>query len=1750
MSKYQNEIFFNLLLTQKSITQKMPYDEIRKLIEKEILDLKERQLNAKIVNLALNIHGKLTLAQLYIERKNGFVPVNDTKYGSCPTCYNIQLRFPHGLNLKIKEEDVLLPSGEFIHPIAAYFSKFSAKVCDELYYEASPEEIRAGEGVMVKTEDTKVIRFSFQTGLSEELVSTTPLSQDPFKSSDTVFSGASVSISLKSNPSEKISFFALSDIGRGYTQREYDELIDYQVRLKVYGTYPLFSFSPFQPAVGLLRFHTEYSGSTSQVAQVKESDSFHEVRKTHYQKCLTHLEQEIQKNNPIVKKWLTNSQKHKKEEQYVFNVMMINNKIIFKETGFAITQLRNYQMELFYSYQSFIQNIEKNHRDHFGEGIPRHAQKSKRRNFSSKISMGVGGGKTFFTFTALQYLKKGIEEKHFTLAPPYCMAPNAAVAEVSKKAIDAQGLHSGILANVISQKEHMPDEFFLSVYQKITIQAQKESKSIIDTVQEGLQEQIIRFCQEKCLFPWIFVNAVYSCEHTGFYIKEKDETGKERMRQLSQEKLRPFFKETIDVNRLLLLIEGQKELMKKTQSSGIVALKALLQEFETIQKTLNLSDGKENPFGAHANLAIKKIDLSHFKLDYKQTFLFRKNLGRGGSYGASLESYGLATRFGKLSNGCYESKINFNTLTKEHLKEIITYRVTNWNTKLNTFVTNTRQVRDSLMRIAALNNKEAAILLANAGGLGSTDTEETLKKQIDLFAASASAELNRITQKDNLTLFEHYTLYLYFNEIFLDIPEEIHFKKVLRKHRIDPDRNYVLPNTDDTGQKKYTPVVTPLDEVNFSRELYVCLLQSIIELINNIVVSIKKQLNAMTLAHSIVSNSSEEASLFNRFGLEKNITTIEAAFQLAGIAGLNIVGKPQKEDEHLLLSHIAVFTPEGLACYFEHLASLENKPYYSFQESAQVYFSIQSTKKISRANIQDRIISFLNTLMIADEVHKEEFSFLYDFKNSYYQRINKVVFRFLGVHFIDYLPNRIGMSGTINRISERAFSEGILYNLSTQKMIQVGYVKQVNSESSSFHFQPEQHDTAAQKEKILKEYVIQIVINYFTQNIHFSLERYAATGEPGIDLFFVSKGLLFVKNHQKNPALLEQLKYYFNLLVKQVVKETEKKEQEILFEAINQARQLRHAYFLKKISGQDSLSREEQEAVNRFSYQNDFQLTLAEGKFNAQSVQFIQVHYKTQPVSFLTPKILHERQKSLLVNNLFSIYLEFVLSKSTLPKELSDIIGLQNQLFEKGITLTRFYTASHDLAQEMVSAIAQVDDKTINHDEKTTQFFGARIQIVSIRDSLQQMVVQHKKNYLKVVEALSDFCDHQEVMILTSDRGAFEAGLSMVLLGTTNEATGYSHEPIGIIADIPDSYKVMGEINHTLFVYQYGASDGTRQPPIAMAESFYQGLVAQCQATFSYDEKNQAGGRALRTPFGQVRYLEFNTKLKEFISEHAQTMPCLYALEIETTFVDIFNSDEAYTAKQRASIQFNRAALMRLAQEDFSNFDDYRKAVSVHFKGELCDQRTKKEYQTFLSERLPLLFALKYAPKLAQDFLCAPTAPNFMHLNNAFVSVLNQKSFVPENIGAVSEKSEEEEVISDQAEQPVAELLLEEENSDESSQQERVVSTELIASLERYVNRIEGYHGHYGQDFCFFPASRAINREANYYLAKWLLDTIKNTDSDIAHLFSDASLKEQRLKLINQHQLNLRPDYVARGINSTELNEVIFQAQEHFSLKK
>lgn len=110
---------------------------------------------------------------------------------------------------------------------------------------------------------------------------------------------------------------------------------------------------------------------------------------------------------------------------------------------------------------------------------------------------------------------------------------------------------------------------------------------------------------------------------------------------------------------------------------------------------------------------------------------------------------------------------------------------------------------------------------------------------------------------------------------------------------------------------------------------------------------------------------------------------------------------------------------------------------------------------------------------------------------------------------------------------------------------------------------------------------------------------------------------------------------------------------------------------------------------------------------------------------------------------------------------------------------------------------------------------------------------------------------------------------------------------------------------------------------------------------------------------------------------------------------------------------------------------------------------------------------------------------------------------------------------------------------DEQMRQQRIkedqqeMANTFILALEAYTTRIESYRNQFDHGFWFFKQSRALNRKANYLLAKELIAEIRAcpaTKENIHTLF-----QEQHIKALRSKHIDAKNDH---GLNSAELNAV------------
>lgn len=99
---------------------------------------------------------------------------------------------------------------------------------------------------------------------------------------------------------------------------------------------------------------------------------------------------------------------------------------------------------------------------------------------------------------------------------------------------------------------------------------------------------------------------------------------------------------------------------------------------------------------------------------------------------------------------------------------------------------------------------------------------------------------------------------------------------------------------------------------------------------------------------------------------------------------------------------------------------------------------------------------------------------------------------------------------------------------------------------------------------------------------------------------------------------------------------------------------------------------------------------------------------------------------------------------------------------------------------------------------------------------------------------------------------------------------------------------------------------------------------------------------------------------------------------------------------------------------------------------------------------------------------------------------------------------------------------------------------ELIQKLQSYIDRINTYHDNFSHGFWFLKKSRALNRQINYELAKELVEQLKT--QSVGYVFANYEITRQ--DIIKKKKFDKNPDFVDRGINSEELNEVLDEGKE------
>lgn len=109
----------------------------------------------------------------------------------------------------------------------------------------------------------------------------------------------------------------------------------------------------------------------------------------------------------------------------------------------------------------------------------------------------------------------------------------------------------------------------------------------------------------------------------------------------------------------------------------------------------------------------------------------------------------------------------------------------------------------------------------------------------------------------------------------------------------------------------------------------------------------------------------------------------------------------------------------------------------------------------------------------------------------------------------------------------------------------------------------------------------------------------------------------------------------------------------------------------------------------------------------------------------------------------------------------------------------------------------------------------------------------------------------------------------------------------------------------------------------------------------------------------------------------------------------------------------------------------------------------------------------------------------------------------------------------------------------------------LEARLVQYINDIKKSKldntNPFNQGFGWLSASQALNRKANYFLAKHLLFRIRRGD-ELADVFNMASIRKNREFILEKHRIQQDKCYANRGMNSQTLNQIIQDARSELEL--
>lgn len=1474
----KDEALLSYLFTYQSSISDTPYTFIEEMIEEGIASLKANHLNGRIINAAININGKLVLVQLYIQRLNGFTHAGpDAKFGTNPTSYHIQVRFPFGGEFNLENENILIPCGDFKNILSPYMSRTGVAVIDDLKHDYSFEDIKT-HGVTIKKEGQNLVFTCVPHGQS---------------------------LTIRGYSEE---------LGKGYDKFsgniEYKEISDYINRTKKAGISSLFNFSMTNyrnQALGppeVLLYRADYQGYTEYQGrgEIERFGQENSQRLEKYHNFLLQRQEEIL-NSEAGKDWKTHVDlsQHSPEFSYLFDIIKVEGVQLFTNSGLPLIKLYPYQLEVIHNFSKFIAQVAyTNHTsDQAGPGL------------TARISLAVGLGKTFLSYI-MWMLQRYLGKKDGNILPTYFLTPNEAIAQVTQKELNTQGASQGMYAACITKKEDLPNDKLLALYKKLAQQAHEKSASLKECIHQGrLQRKLLQLCLARNLHPHNIISLLGNID----YPKSQTDSAIE------------VYNNSIDIKRLLLLIEGQSTIKKYTGVLDTTILKNLANTFDKLITSSQLEKQKPDEDERDKRNIFKDSEMGfdpfeEVIINYNQTVELPPGVLRG--WTEFYSEYNFMTQYSEEAEKYVEERERLIRTPTINMANINKYQLF---TILRARYSSEVSIRDQLVKLACLRNVKAATLLANSGGLGSTSTSEEIQQQIKEFLPDAVEEIQRLASKASLTFQEHYLMKHYLFCVFAVPPKVIDFTE----H--EAFKNVSL----HAGRR----------QSENSEKLYRQGIKDLLEIIAEIKQEIQVELDRIPKVNQL---NKDDQALLKEFNINPEDNIMEVTNQLAGIINLQITTE-SSDDRELLWTHTQVFTPEGLVAFFEHLGCLVNKPKIHFKKEGDIYLPFEEGINL-KSDVEAKLKALLHAVVISDEIHKPEFQFLYDSHHPLYQRINRVTQAFLNQEFLEVLPHRIGMSGSMNNEAKKAFGKDLLYDLSIQKSIKIGITKQISSNTHTYF----------SEEELAKR----IVIDYFAEDPISDItdETQIKKLSARFNLFNLSKGIIFSK--KENPIFNQKIVDYFNVLIKTEVTSEEKQLQEELLQEINEKRHL--------ILGQ----------------------ILTVRKLNDD-----QRFYKSD----LTPENLRKAHQAMWRNNTVAFYMEYILSKSTTPMNFTDIVGLQNRIFFQEYNLDRgsvsrentcknlirkdsyakdLYLSEFNLielpqvkgllellkkdrtfqlsqAEKTILKMARAMEK-INNDSITEndlkKFFQERIADEEQRNFLIATILQYKSDFGAFASNLNKKCPLSSQLI-TNSRAEFEAGKASILIGSPNERTGYSHPPTGIIVDVPTYTSV--HIDKLLNGIENNSFDEK------VLGGVWEDLVELTDDSFPYDEKNQVGGRALRTPFGYTRYVEYQSNLNLFLEKYKACL-ALQAFKVETQFEDIFTTDQNRATEIRDSVNFNRETIILLKRNKFPTIRHFTRAVKKRFRDELLDEDRQLKFNQFIDQRLPLLWSLKEETSLAKEY--------------------------------------------------------------------------------------------------------------------------------------------------------------------------------------